>query len=184
MPPRLLLEPRGSSLSFRPLQRSQSGEVTIHTPNLPRSDYDAARGFSPPRRLDSSPNPAGLFHPTHAPGVSPSRAFLLRGSRDASRRPLPSGRSHRTFLTTHPSPDAMARGKRSGRRSDSTLACTALLHRESCLLTTRGLDVASVRSSPGLCSSSGRHPGHLGSPFGEPPPTDSATSPFHPAEAM
>jgi hypothetical protein len=104
MPPRLMLELRGSSLSSRPLQRSQHGEVTMQpprqlpAPDLPQPDYDAARGFSPLRRLDSSPNPAGLFHPTHARGVSPSRAFLLDGSRCASRRPWPSWRQPRTFV--------------------------------------------------------------------------------------
>jgi hypothetical protein len=35
MPPRRLLEPRGSSLSSRPLQRSQHGEVTMQTPEGP-----------------------------------------------------------------------------------------------------------------------------------------------------
>ena len=41
----------------------------------------------------SSPAPAGLFHPTCALGVSPSRALFLVRSRNASRRPLPSCRS-------------------------------------------------------------------------------------------
>jgi hypothetical protein len=35
MPPRLMLEPRGSSLSFRPLQRSQHGEVTVQMHEAP-----------------------------------------------------------------------------------------------------------------------------------------------------
>jgi hypothetical protein len=49
MPPRFkMLELRGSSLSFRPLQRSQNGEATIHTPDLPKSDYGPPAGFPTP----------------------------------------------------------------------------------------------------------------------------------------
>jgi len=55
---------------------------------------------------------------------------------------------------------------------------TALLHQRVRHSAVRGLDARRARSSPGIASSSGDLPTHLGTRFRVPPPSDSAFGPF------
>jgi hypothetical protein len=151
-------------------------------PGFPRPDYAPSPGFRTLLTVCSSSIPAGLFHPAHAPGVSPSRALLLRGSRCALRRSLPSWRSppapHTIVLVLAP-----WRSDDFGDAAGARLAFTALLRQRSPSLGRARLGARRARSSPGLSPSPGKRPPHLGPRFRVPPPSGLLTDPFHPAEA-
>lgn len=76
--PRIRLELRGASSSFHPLQRTMREEFTIKYAGFTSPDYDPPTGFLTLLAACTSSRPPGLFHPRHAHGVSPSRAFPSR----------------------------------------------------------------------------------------------------------
>jgi len=76
--PRIRLELRGASLSFHPLQRTKREEFTMKSAGFASPDYDPSTGFLTLLTAFTSSRPPSLFHPGHAPGVSPSRAFPSR----------------------------------------------------------------------------------------------------------
>jgi len=74
----MILELRGASSSFHPLQRTMHEEFTIKSAEFASPDYGPPTGFLTLLAACTSSCPPGLFHPGHAHGVLPYRAFPSR----------------------------------------------------------------------------------------------------------
>jgi len=185
-----VLEPRGSSLGFLPLQRTKHEESTFDPPGFPRPDYAPPPGFLTlltaslllePCRLVSSDSRSwdctlqSLSPPWQPLRLSAPVAVLV--STTAPEPPRP--RTIRPLLPWKRRACVAHTGDGQQRRP----TFTALLHQRVRHSAARGLDARRVRSSPGFASSSGVLPPRLGTRFRVPPPTDSAFGPFLSTEA-